>query len=55
MNNTKHEKYAKISVILSMIPIVAFVVTFMFCFITSGGSMSEGDTGTVWWLFIIFF
>lgn len=51
MNNTKYEK---ISFILSMIPIAALVEAFLFCFISSGGSLSEAGGGAVWWLFIIF-
>ena len=51
-NKQKSDKFAAISFVLSIIPIMLI----LHCFYTSGGSFSEGyGNGAVWWLLIMYY
>lgn len=52
MQNSKHIKYAKISLTLAIAPITVLFIGFIFCLIRSDGGGSDNDGGAIWWLFV---
>lgn len=40
-----------VSIVATIIPIIFW----LYCLITSGGSTSEGDSGAVWWLMVVYY
>ena len=51
-NNSRISGHSIASLILAVVPVVILLAGFLFCLIASGGSLSDNDSGAVWWLFI---
>ena len=48
---SESKKYARISLILALIPVILIV----FCYIKSLGSFDESGAGAIWWIVILYF
>ena len=52
VDTNKKNKFSIASFVLAAAPIAVLLLTFIVCFIFSGGGFSDNDMGAIWWLFI---
>lgn len=54
-NELKNQKKYGYRAIISLVATIIPILLFTYCFITSGGSMSENGPGAIWWLMIMYY